>query len=198
MAMLSREEVERIARKHFGDLGNVAVATATAIAFAESGGYSDAVNDNYPRFQASTTSPYRYDFGLMQINSVHAYDMQRLIQDPDYNMECARAIFNKQGWEAWTTFKAGSHLAHYIPLSTPDVYTDIAAERKRAYELHSPNGKDVESLHFANPRWLPILTEELGEVARVLCDGESKERLREELIQVAAMASAWADACDRG
>ena len=195
--MLSREEVERIARKHFGDLGNIAVSTAVAVAFAESGGYTDAVNDNYPTYQASPTSLYRYDFGLMQINSVHQYDMQRLINDPDYNMECARKIFDKQGWDAWATYQVGAYLTHYIPVSTPDVYTDIAAERRRARELHEPRGTGVEDIHFANPRWLPILVEEVGEVARVLCEGESKERLREELIQVAAMASAWADACDR-
>jgi NTP pyrophosphatase (non-canonical NTP hydrolase) len=35
---------------------------------------------------------------------------------------------------------------------------------------------------------LPILVEEVGEVARALCDGTN---LREELIQVAAVALAW-------
>ena len=195
--MLSPMEVERIARKHFGDLGNVAVATAVAIAYAESGGHTDALGDNFNSGHQSEHSPYRYDLGLMQINSVHQYDMQRLINDPDYNMECARKIFNTQGWEAWSTYNNQAYLKHYIPIQTSDVYAEVAAERQRARELHEPNGNSVEDIHFANPRWLPILVEEIGEVARVLCEGESKERLREELIQVAAMASAWAEACDR-
>ncbi len=70
MEALSRGAIERIARRHFGDLGEEAVATAVAIALAESGGDPSAVNDNYPRWQAAD-SPYRWDRGLMQINSIH-------------------------------------------------------------------------------------------------------------------------------
>lgn len=40
---------------------------------------------------------------------------------------------------------------------------------------------------------LGVLTEELGEVAKALNDQEGSERLREELVQVAACAVAWAE-----
>lgn len=43
---------------------------------------------------------------------------------------------------------------------------------------------------------LAVLTEEVGEVARALLDCESPERLRAELVQVAAVAVAWAEAID--
>jgi len=55
---------------------------------------------------------------------------------------------------------------------------------------------------WADTRFLPIVVEEVGEVARILCDFGDDEyaksmALREELIQVGAMVSAWIDAIDR-
>ena len=41
------------------------------------------------------------------------------------------------------------------------------------------------------PLKLAALVEEVGEVARSLKDGEPAERLRSELVQVAAVAVAW-------
>lgn len=53
-----------------------------------------------------------------------------------------------------------------------------------------PNQPDVAKL--------PVLVEEVGEVARCLCDmakdPEWREKLREELVQVAAVAVAWVEA----
>lgn len=43
--------------------------------------------------------------------------------------------------------------------------------------------------------WLPILTEEVGEAAKAM--NENDPGLREELIQVAAVAMAWVEAMDR-
>ncbi|MCZ2108545.1 MAG: hypothetical protein LC118_03075 [Dehalococcoidia bacterium] len=105
MAVLTRLEIEKIARRHFGDLGETYVAVATAIALAESGGETDVTNDNYPRWQAAD-SPARYDYGLMQINSMHGYNPLALMS-PDVNMAAARAIYNMQGWNAWTTWRWG-------------------------------------------------------------------------------------------
>jgi len=60
--------------------------------------------------------------------------------------------------------------------------------------------------NHSNPHWLAILTEELGEVAECVCRTdvhssavkESAERqLRNELIQVAAVAVAWVESIDR-
>ena len=116
---LPRNEVERIARRHFGDLGAEAVATAVAIAFAESGGDALAVNDNYPEWQTAE-SPYRWDRGLMQINSIHGYDPAALV-NPDFNMAAARRIYDVQGWNAWTSFRWGTYREHYRP-------TEVASE----------------------------------------------------------------------
>lgn len=46
-------------------------------------------------------------------------------------------------------------------------------------------------------RKLKVLVEEVGEVARAMCDKESKGHLREELIQVAAVCCAWAESLRR-
>ena len=55
----------------------------------------------------------------------------------------------------------------------------------------------MERAEWNDARWLPVLVEEVGEVARILCDNPNdKDSLEEELIQVAAMASAWIDACN--
>lgn len=53
-------------------------------------------------------------------------------------------------------------------------------------------------------QWSDVLMEEVGEVSRVLNElrhrhinaGEAKAQLRKELVQVAAMACAWAEAID--
>ena len=43
--------------------------------------------------------------------------------------------------------------------------------------------------------WLQILVEEVGEAARAQLE-ESDDRLREELVQIAAVAAAWIEAHD--
>jgi NTP pyrophosphatase (non-canonical NTP hydrolase) len=62
----------------------------------------------------------------------------------------------------------------------------------------------MEAEFFGSHRWLPVLVEEIGEVAQVICDEDLNEiswpdfqlRLREELVQVGAMTAAWIDAID--
>ena len=82
-------------------------------------------------------------------------------------------------------------------------YLAMNAERKRAHAKHKPTGNSMEAAAWYHPLWLPILTEEVGEVARELCDAykrpvaEQKERMRAELVQVGAMTAAWIDAIDR-
>lgn len=76
-------------------------------------------------------------------------------------------------------------------------YSDIRDERVRAHAKHYKSGKSMEDRHYADPLWMPVLVEEVGEVARALCDNSDLEHLREEIIQVAAMAAAWADSVDR-
>lgn len=71
----------------------VNVVNAVAKALAESGGVLDAVGG--PNTNGT------YDYGLWQINSVHGYDKNRLLGDPQYNANCAYEIWKRQGWGAW-------------------------------------------------------------------------------------------------
>ncbi len=67
------------------------------------------------------------------------------------------------------------------------VINDILAERQRQNEKWG-----VQS--HSNPYWHLILGEEVGEVANTILEGEGDERLYQELIQVAAVATQW---CER-
>lgn len=109
---LTQTEVREIVERHF-DAADV--DTMTAICMAESGGETEAVNDNYPKWQPDPNSIYRYDYGLAQINSVHGFDAKKLLDDPDFNIECAQRIYGWQGFQAWSTFNAGAHL-RYMPV----------------------------------------------------------------------------------
>ena len=92
------------------------------------------------------------------------------------------------------------------------LWDEILAERQRAHRKHGATS--MESCDPMADRRLRVLTEEVGEVARVLNDRERKRAdsdspfwladvdrtarcdLREELVQVAAMAVAWIAALD--
>lgn len=84
------------------------------------------------------------------------------------------------------------------------VYHEVHGERVRAHSKHLPKGGSMETKLWHDPIWLAVLTEEVGEVARVLCEASlgnidtltELSSLREELIQVAAMACAWVAAID--
>lgn len=87
----------------------------------------------------------------------------------------------------------------------PLVYGEVHAERIRAHAKHGAKGNSREDAYWLDGEWLPILMEELGEVAhemtydadhaRVSDPAERYEQRREamhkELVQVAAMACAW-------
>lgn len=81
---------------------------------------------------------------------------------------------------------------------------DVRNERYRAYQKHGENS--AENLDWYDfTRWLSILMEEVGEVARVVCEvnlrnitiEEAQRELSEELVQVGAMTEAWAMAVAR-
>lgn len=73
------------------------------------------------------------------------------------------------------------------------VYLDIAEARVKAHQKHGSHS--IERLDHDHVDWLPILVEEIGEVARALTyDGTAN--LRAELIDVAAVAAAWIDRID--
>jgi NTP pyrophosphatase (non-canonical NTP hydrolase) len=85
-------------------------------------------------------------------------------------------------------------------------YFDIQRERERAHEKWSANGTSMEDEAWDAPRWLAVLVEEVGEVARTfneerhghLTRPEMMKELRTELVQTCAMGCAWIDAIDRG
>lgn len=81
---------------------------------------------------------------------------------------------------------------------------DLLHERMRAHEKHRDGS--AENLDwFDFTRWLSILMEEVGEVARVVCElnlrnieaEEAKREILKELVQVGAMSEAWAMAIQR-
>lgn len=78
--------------------------TALAIARAESGLNCKAIHLNRNNTE---------DFGLMQINSIHAAKYQgRDIFDPQVNLDVAFQIYKASGWHAWATFNDKSYLKH--------------------------------------------------------------------------------------
>ena len=67
-----------------------------------------------------------------------------------------------------------------------NILTSIVRERQRQDKLWGkPNDRD-----YSHERWLMVLVEEVGEVAKSIQDGEV-ENLKEELTQVAAVAIAF-------
>lgn len=90
-----------------------------------------------------------------------------------------------------------------LPLHGWFPYSAVHRERIRAHEKHhNKPGGSMEMKDHDDPDWLPVLVEELGEVARVLCehrhgrltDDERDDALHLELVQVAAMSAAWIEA----
>lgn len=84
------------------------------------------------------------------------------------------------------------------------VYMDVNGERWRAHmKFQGSAAGSRENAPWDDPKWLPVLLEEVGEVAKELNEaaldptGDYRESMRAELVQVAAMACAWISAIDR-
>jgi hypothetical protein len=71
---------------------------------------------------------------------------------------------------------------------------EILEARAAAHRKHGANSIEMEP--GDSPRWLPILVEEIGEVANALTYDGPTDQLRAELVDVLAVASAWVDAID--
>ena len=69
-----------------------------------------------------------------------------------------------------------------------EVLEEVMEERKRQDELWGEQNHEDRI-------WLAILVEEVGEVANDI--NERSKELREELIQVAAVAVSWVESIDR-
>jgi hypothetical protein len=71
----------------------------------------------------------------------------------------------------------------------------VNAEFVRAQVKH--NGRTPADREMTNAERLPILVEEVGEVARAMTYDSDLDNLVSELIQVAAMALAWVEGIER-
>lgn len=89
-----------------------------------------------------------------------------------------------------------------------NAYVGAHMERIDAHRKHDGEGQSLERAEWDDRRWLWVLMKEVGEVAsahdeRVYIDPhlttreQMKKHIREELIQVIAMAAAWVDAIDQ-
>jgi hypothetical protein len=80
-----------------------------------------------------------------------------------------------------------------------DVWSEAKAERARAHRLHGRTSMEEAPADDPTGHRLRVLLEEVGEVAKEFNDARNEERpldmgrLRKELVQVCAMAGAWAD-----
>lgn len=90
----------------------------------------------------------------------------------------------------------------YVPLSPRSgmlsPYRDFHSERIRAHAKHDPTGGSMERKSWDDPAWLPVVLEEVGEVAHAMTYDAKNPDLRNELVQVGAMVAAWIDALDAG
>ncbi len=81
-----------------------------------------------------------------------------------------------------------------------DIWTEVAEERARAHRKHGATSMESADVADGDGTRRDILTEELGEVAREYNEARHERRpvdlmrVRRELVQLAAMAAAWADA----
>jgi NTP pyrophosphatase (non-canonical NTP hydrolase) len=80
---------------------------------------------------------------------------------------------------------------------TQNVLGEVALERVRQDELQKA-GKfawTCATRHVTDDCKLKVLVEEIGEVARALCEGD-RANLREELVQCAAVCVAWCESLE--
>lgn len=84
------------------------IATATAVALAESGGDTGATNHN---------TNGSYDYGLWQINTVHGALLNQGDKfNPLDNARMALTVFNGAGgkWTPWSVYKSGVYRAQLL------------------------------------------------------------------------------------
>ncbi len=104
MATLSARQIAAVAQRA-GFKGRD-VTIAVAVALAESGGRTDAVN--------TANRNGSRDYGLWQINTVHGSLLTRgSWSNPDDNARMAYTVFSQAGnsWRPWATYNSGRYLA---------------------------------------------------------------------------------------
>ena len=120
---LSLEMVEIMVAIIWNDATPEEIQTLSAIAMAESAGVVNAIGDNFASGHQSEDSPYRWDDGLLQINSIHEQPREKLQSSPMFNIAAAIQIHATQGFGAWVAFKRGRHLQFMGDLSSGIIAT---------------------------------------------------------------------------
>jgi hypothetical protein len=69
----------------------------------------------------------------------------------------------------------------------------VTAERNAQFRKWGHDPGRVEEPHGNNDRRLRVLVEEVGEIAMALNDGDPIHHLLDEVVQAAAVATAWAE-----
>lgn len=112
------------------------LVTAVAIAFAESTFNAGAIK-NEPDGSKS--------YGLWQINSVHGYPeiASGAWRQPGVNAQLAKRVYDKQGWEAWSTFRPSDAVgyARYLaarPAAVGFVAAGVGAEAAAKGAIDTP------------------------------------------------------------
>jgi cell wall-associated NlpC family hydrolase len=107
------------------------IPTVIGIAMAESSGNPGAVNNS----NSNGTS----DYGLMQINSSHG-DLLKSgsWSDPVANMRMAKAVYDSQGWGAWTTYNSGAAAKFGVRPTSYKVQTYQTVSPSQT--VNTPNG----------------------------------------------------------
>lgn len=162
MPVLSDVEIYQLAFGAFGDLGQDTAIIFGAICLAESGGDTQAILDNVAGGWQPFGSPYQWDRGLAQINSIHGFDAQLLLDDPAYNVSCARAIYNRQGFQAWSVFKGGQFRA-------------FLQRMQSAATASAPSLPNPEPPPFSRDDLIPLYFQLYGYEQRVLIDPDGFE-----------------------
>ena len=99
-----------IVAKNAGFTGTDLV-TAVAVALAESGGNAMAYNPNDPGGS----------YGLWQIDlGLHPEFQGENLYDPQTNANAAYSVWQRQGWEGWSTYKNGNYKLH-LPVAAASV-----------------------------------------------------------------------------
>ena len=103
MPTLSAPQIASLVRTYWTLPDDKAVATVVAIALAESGGRTDAIN--------TANRNGTRDWGLFQVNDVNwkATDSSSSRLDPDVNTRKAYEVYKGQGLKAWVTYNVGAH-----------------------------------------------------------------------------------------
>jgi hypothetical protein len=108
-----------------------------------------------------------------------------------------KSLFRALGCEMLAVVTGGARITDGAQGS---IYAQIHVERMRAHAKHGATSCESGPPDDPRGRRLRILLEEVGEIAKEFNDAETGAycvdlaRVRAELIQVAAVAAAWADA----